>query len=149
MVHFETEPQPPISDIYKEQLTGLQVFDQQKHYDIKIRFVDVYLGRKYAKVYLTNQIVDGDLPYIYDEKFQFLVKDFHLRIRNYSPLYQVLRRLLITDGHLPKTEDKAILITPIELKEYLTNRTFRVKGENIHSYKNVTAIPGGDSQWEH
>lgn len=144
MVKFTTEPQAPLTTILKSQISANSIFNLDKFYTIKIVFVDIELGKKYAKVFMTNQIIDGDLPYIYDDRFKFRLKDYHLRIRNYSPLWNVLRRMLIQDGFLPKTDDGAILITPIELKEYLTDNIFRIKGRNIHSYKNAS-IPGGES----
>ena len=146
MVNFKTEPQAPPTTLIKSQINSYTVFNQAKQYKIKILFVDVDLGRKYAKIIMTNQIVDGDFPHIYEDRFKFRMKDYHLRIRNHSPLWEVLRKMLITDGLIPKSDVDAILITPIELTEYLTGRTFYVQGRNLHGYKKVNAISSGDVQ---
>jgi hypothetical protein len=146
MVEFRTEPQAPLTTIMKSQINSYNQFNGQKHYEIKILFIDVELGRKYARIVMTNQIVDGDFPHIYEDIFKCGIKDYHLRIRNHSPLWEILRKMLIKDGFLSKSDDGAILITPIELVEYLTNRTFGVKGRNIHGYKNVYVVASGDSE---
>lgn len=145
MVKFDTTPQAPLPTILKEQIGGINAFKENNHYKIKIVFVDVDLGRKYAKIRLTNQIIDGDMPYIYQDRFQVRIKDYHLVIYNVSPLWIILRKMLIKDGFLPKSDDGAILITPIELVEYLTNGIFTVQGRNIYGYKNAYAISSGDS----
>ena len=146
MVNFKTEPQAPPTTLLKSQISSYTAFNQAKQYKIKILFVDVDLGRKYAKIIMTNQIVDGDFPHIYEDRFKFRMKDYHLRIRNHSPLWEVLRKMLISDGILSKYDADAILITPIELIEYLTGRAFSVQGRNLHGYKNVNAVPVGDVQ---
>ena len=146
MVKFETIPQAPLPTIMKSQITAHTSFGLDNYYDIKIVFVEVDLGRKYAKIFVTYQIVDGDFPYIYQDRFQVRMNDYRLKITNGSPLWNILRRLLIHDGFLTIYDDGAILITPVELKDYLTNRQFRIKGENIHSYHNAKAVPGGDSE---
>ena len=140
MVTFTTEPQPPLTTMEKHDFN----FDRMSYFDIKICFVDIYLGRKYATVFLTNQIVGGAYPHIYDDRMKFLIKDNNIRIRNSSPLYNVLKIMLVHDGLIDKMNNNAILIPTYELKKYLTDRVFRVQGRNIWTYQNVT-IPGGDS----
>lgn len=145
MVKFDTKPQAPLPTIMKEQIGGINAFKSDKHYEIKILFVDIDLGRKYARIILTNQIIDGDVPHIYQDKFQCGIKDYHLIIYNTSPLWIVLRKMLIKDGFLSSSDDGAILITPLELEEYLTNGIFRVQGRNLHGYRNANAVSSGDS----
>lgn len=146
MVQFETQPQAPRPTIDKIQIPSFSVWNSEKHYCIRILFVDVKLGRKYGRISVTNQIDDEDMPYIYLDGFKVGMKGYQLIINNHSPLWYVLRKFLIFDGLLERTNDGAILIYGNELKKYLTDRAFKIQGKNIHDYMNVTPMTSGDLQ---
>ena len=146
MVEFKTEPQAPLPTIEKFQIPSFQEWNEDSFYGIGIIFIDIEFGRKYAKIWVTNQIIDEDMNYIYQDRFQCDLKDYHLRIRNHSPIWNVLRKMLIADELLPKNNEEAILILPNELKKYLTNRAFKIQGRNLHTYKNAIPLYVGDLQ---
>ena len=89
-----------------------------------------------------HHIKKKDRRRILRELFRVLKPSGRLVIFEHNTLNPVTRKLV---NECPFDVD-AILITPIELTEYLTGRTFSVQGRNLHGYKNVNAVPVGDVQ---
>jgi len=137
MVIFKTEPQAPLTTILKDQLQYYKEYNKDNFYVIRILFVEVDTAIKWAYVKVTSQIIDGDMPYIYNERIKITIKYDVLRITNTCIIYNILRPLLIADELLDKYNQDAILISAEELKKYLTGKEFKVRGLNFGTYKNA------------
>lgn len=149
MVKFKTIPQAPVPTILKHQIPYYKEYNKDKHYGVKIVFVDVETAVKWAYVCLTSQIIDGDMPYIYNEDLKVKMKYDNLVLYNTGRLYNLIRPMLIYDGYLDKYNDGAILISAEALTQYLQGKSFKVRGMNFSDYKNAkpyTPVSSGDSQ---
>ena len=146
MVVFKTEPQAPLTTIFKHQIPYYKEYNKDKHYGVKIVFVDVETAIKWAYVKITSQIIDGDMPYIYNEDIKTRIKYDKLILYNTSRIYNVIRPLLIADGLLDKSDKGAIIISADELKKYLTGKMFKVRGLNFNDYKNARPMSSGGAE---
>lgn len=146
MVVFKTEPQAPLTTIFKHQIPYYKEYNKDKHYGVKIVFVEVETAIKWAYVKITSQIIDGDMPYIYNEDIKTRIKYDKLILYNTSRIYNVIRPLLIADGLLDKSDKGAIIISADELKKYLTGKMFKVRGLNFNDYKNARPMSSGGAE---
>lgn len=146
MVEFKTEPQAPLTTILKHNIPYYKEYNRDKHYTLKIVFVDIETAIKWAYLTMTSQIIDGDMPYIYNEQMKVRIKYDKLIFYNTSRIYNILRPSLIADGVLDKSDTGAIIISADELKKYLTYKMFKVRGLNFMDYKNAKPIISGGAE---